>query len=205
MKLLAAPASPFVRKVRVCIAELGLGDRVEIVDVSTTPIAPAAEVAAANPVRKIPTLLTDAGAALYDSGVITEYLNALGGHRLMPADGDARWTEKRREALADAMMDAAVGTRYEMALRPAEKQWDTWIDAQMGKVDAALDQMNAEALTLGDPAGPAGLGAIAFACAIGYLEFRFGDRNWRAGREALAAWYDAFAQRPSMQATAPGA
>jgi len=205
MKLLAASASPFVRKVRVAAMESGLDSQIEIVNVATAPHQPDASVAAANPVKKIPTLITDDGGALYDSGVITDYLNAQSGNALMAADGDARWTAKRRESLADGLMDAAVLCRYEQALRPEEKRWDVWLDAQLGKIDAALDQMNAEAGDLGDPSAATDLGAISFACALGYLDFRFADRDWRPGRDALASWYESYSQRPSMQATIPNA
>ena len=154
-------------------------------------------LAAVNPVKKIPTLVTDDGAVLYDSGVITDYLNDLGGHKVMPAGGAARWTAKRREALADGLKDAAVLCRYETFVRPADKQWDGWLAAQMGKVDAALDAMNAEVADLGDPAAAeTNLGAIAFGCALGYLDFRFADKDWRSGRPALAGWYETYAEAP---------
>ena len=204
MQLFAALASPFVRKVRIFAMECGLNDRIELLVLATAPHQPDAGLAAVNPVKKIPTLVTDAGAVLYDSGVITDYLNAESGYRLMPADGAARWTAKRQEALADGLKDAAVLCRYETFVRPEDKQWDGWLAAQMGKVDAALDAMNAEAADLGDPAAAeTNLGAIAFGCALGYLDFRFADRDWRRGRGTLAAWYEAYARRPAMQATAP--
>ncbi len=206
MKLFAAAASPFVRKVRVAAMECGLDDRIEVHFVTTAPNRPDAGLAAVNPVKKIPTLVTGDGAVLYDSGVITDYLNEAAGYRLMPAEGAARWEAKRQEALADGAMDAAVACRYEAAVRPADKQWEGWIEAQLGKLDAALDRMDAEAATLGDPAAAAtGLGAIAFACALGYLDFRFADRDWRTGRPALAAWFAVYADRPAMQATVPRA
>lgn len=204
MKLYAAGASPFVRKVRVAAMEAGLDDRIDLEIVATAPHQPDAALAQVNPVKKIPTLVTDDGAVLYDSGVITDYLNAASGHRLMPADGDERWAAKQQESLADGLMDAAVLIRYEAAVRPAEKRWDGWIEAQRGKIDAALDQMNRDAPSLGDPAAAeTGLGAISYACALGYLDFRFGDRDWRPGRAALATWYTAYAARPAMKATEP--
>ena len=204
MKLFTALASPFVRKVRIVAMESGLDDRIDLEIIATAPHQPDAGVAAANPVKKIPTLVTDDGAVLYDSGVISDYLNDLGGHKVMPAGGAARWTAKRREALADGLKDAAVLCRYETFVRPADKQWDGWLAAQMGKVDGALDAMNAEVADLGDSAAAeTNLGAIAFGCALGYLDFRFDDRNWRRGRGTLAAWYEAYALRPAMQATVP--
>lgn len=204
MKLFAALASPFVRKVRIVAMECGLDDRIELHVLATAPHQPDAALAAVNPVKKIPTLVTGDGAALYDSGVITDYLNAESGCRLVPADGPARWTAKRQEALADGLLDAAVLCRYETFVRPEEKQWDGWIDAQMGKIDGALDRMGAEVADLGDPAAAeTSLGAIAFGCALGYLDFRFADKDWRAGWPALAGWFATYARRPAMQATVP--
>ena len=206
MKLYAALASPFVRKVRIFAMECGLDDRIELHVLATAPHQPDAGLAAVNPVKKIPTLVTDDGAVLYDSGVITDYLNAESGHRLMPASGAARWTAKRQEALADGLLDAAVLCRYETFVRPEEKQWDGWIAAQTGKIDGALKQIDAELKDLGDPAAPdTSLGAIAFGCSLGYLDFRFADKDWRGGWPALADWYAIYAKRPAMQATVPSA
>lgn len=204
MKLFAALASPFVRKVRIVAMECGLDERIDLHALATAPHQPDPAIAAANPIKKIPALVTDDGAVLYDSGVITDYLNAESGHRLMPADGAARWTAKRQEALADGLLDAAVLCRYETFVRPEDKQWDGWIDAQMGKIDGALDAISAEVADLGDPAAAeTGLGAIAFGCALGYLDFRFAGKDWRSSRPALAAWYETYARRPAMQATVP--
>ncbi len=200
MKLYYASASPFVRKCMVTAIELGLDDKIEPVTVATTPIAPAAELDAVNPIRKIPALVTDDGQTLYDSAVICEYLDAIGGNHLIPKEGAARWAVRRQELLADGLLDAAVITRYELAVRPEEKQWDTWIEAQKGKIDGALDQMEHDAANFG---GAIHMGAVAFGCALGYLDFRFADDDWRAGHGKLAAWYEGFAQRPSMQRTAP--
>ncbi len=200
MKLYYASASPFVRKCLVTAIELGLDDRIELVTVATTPIAPAAELHAVNPTRKIPALVAEDGQALYDSAVICEYLDALGGNHLIPADGAERWAVRRQESLADALLDAAVITRYEMAVRPEDKRWDTWIEAQKGKIDSALGQMERDAAKFG---GAIHMGAIAFACALGYLDYRFADDGWRDGHDKLAAWYEGFAQRPAMQRTVP--
>ncbi len=201
MKLYAASASPFVRKVLVAAIELGIDDQIERIDAYTTPVEPDPDVAAANPVRKIPVLVTDAGEALYDSAVICEYLDAVaGGGKIVPGSGDARWRVKRQEALADGLLDAAILIRYETAVRPEERRWDAWIDAQSGKIDGALQAMERDVEGLGDHFD---LAAIAFGCAVGYLDFRFADRGWRANHPKLAAWYETFGQRPSMTATAP--
>jgi glutathione S-transferase len=202
MKLFYASASPFVRKCMVAAIELGLEDRLETVTVATSPVAPATELDAVNPLRKIPALVTDDEETLYDSAVICEYLDAIGGNHLIPQEGAARWAVRRQESLADGLLDAAVITRYEMAVRPEEKRWDDWIAAQKAKIDGALGQMERDAANFG---GALHLGAIAFGCALGYLDFRFADDGWRNGHDKLAAWYETFAQRPSMQRTAPAA
>lgn len=200
MKLFHAKASPFVRKVMVCAIELGIENQIELSAVSTTPVSPDESLAAANPVKKLPTLITDDGQTLYDSAVITDYLDTVGSKRTAPAEGAERWTEKRRESLADALMDAAILIRYEGAIRPEDKQWSGWTDAQMDKVISALDQMESEAGSLGQEPT---LGAISFACALGYLDFRFAELGWRGSRPAIANWYETFSGRSSMQSTVP--
>lgn len=200
MKLLYSPSSPYVRKALVLAIETGLDRNIEKVPVTTTPIAPAAEVAARNPVAKIPAL-TDGGLTLYDSPVICEYLDSK--HRkkkLFPAKGKARWTALRQQALGDGLLDAALLARYENFLRPAEKRWPEWSDGQMAKINGALDAMEKEAGAL---KGAPTIGQITLACALGYLDFRFAELGWRDKRKKLAAWYAKFAQRPSMKATMP--
>ena len=120
MKLLYSPASPFVRKVLVFIKELGLEDKVELIKVSSTVVNQSVELAASNPVATIPTLVMDNGKSLYDSRVITAYLDTLAASpSFYPAEGDARWDVLGMEALSDGLMDAAVNNRYERGLRPA--------------------------------------------------------------------------------------
>ena len=139
--------------------------------------------------------------ALFNSRVICEYLDSLhGGRRMFPAPGPARWTALRRQAAADGILDAAVGTRYETFLRPEERRWPDWVAGQKAKVRGALDALEAEAASFGETVD---IGTIAIACALGYLDFRFAADDWRAGRPTLAAWYESFAQRPSMATTPP--
>jgi glutathione S-transferase len=203
MKLFYASASPFVRKVMVVATELGLDGRIERIDAATTPMKADPKLAEANPVAKLPTLVTDAGEALYDSGVICEYLaTEASSASMLPANGSARWVTLRRQALADGLLDAAVLRRYEKAMRPEEKQSADWDEGQRLKVTRALDALEGETGALGSAVN---LGTIAIACALGYLDFRFAHEDWRTGRPKLAAWYeDNWAKRPSMTATAPG-
>jgi glutathione S-transferase len=201
MKLFHSVTSPYVRKVSVCAIELGLEGRIERLPGQVSPVARNAEVAAHNPLAKIPTLITDEGLALFDSRVICEYLDALDGrHRLIPASGIARWRVLRDQALGDGLLDASALSRYETALRPAELRWSAWLEGQMQKIQAALDMIDAEAPGFGERVD---VGTIACACALGYLDFRFPDLGWRAARPRAAAWYERFAQRPSMRATVP--
>lgn len=201
MKLHFAIASPYVRKVRALAMELGLDDRIELLNRAMTPVSPEAELNADNPLGKIPCLIADDGQALYDSRVICDYLNSQAvGRSVIPDRGDVRWTALRRQALADGILDAAVGTRYETFLRPEEHQWQPWIEGQTSKWRQALDQLEKEAGSFGDTVD---IGTIAIACACGYLDFRYPDEGWRDQRSGLASWYETFAKRPSMAKTAP--
>lgn len=200
MKLYTARPSPFVRKVLVFAAEAGILDRIEQQEIAVSPVSPDAALNRDNPLGKIPCLVAD-GMAVYDSPVICEYLDNLQtGRKLFPPVGPDRWTALRRQALADGMLDAGVLTRYEAALRPQERQWADWIQGQKGKIARALDVLESEAPDLRDRID---IGTIAIGCALGYLDFRFADDNWRNGRPRLADWYAGFADRPSMQQTRP--
>jgi glutathione S-transferase len=201
MLLHTNPASPFGRKVAVVAHETGLASRIEIRDQALSPVSPNDAVSAANPLGKIPCLVTDDGETLYDSRVIAEYLDGLhGGERLFPAGGEARWQALRRQALGDGMMDAAVAARYEATLRPEAYRWDGWIEGQKRKVAQGLDRLEAEAAGFGEGTD---IGLIAAGCALGYLDFRYADWPWREGRPRLAAWFERFDARAAMQQTRP--
>ena len=199
MKLLYSGASPYVRKVMVVAHEAGLVDRLELVPSSVGPTVVNAEVAAENPLVKVPTLVIESGHSLFDSRVIVEYLDTLhGGRRLFPAEGPARWTALRRQAIADGLLDAALLIRYENNLRPEPQRWQAWTDGQFRKVRQALASLAAEGL--GDELT---VGEIAAGCALGYLDFRFPGEDWRGAHPALGAWYAKIAERPSFVATVP--
>jgi glutathione S-transferase len=198
MQLYFNPASPFVRKVRVTAHELGVSAQIELISIMLTPVSPHEALRSTNPIGKIPALILDDGTALYDSSVICEYLDALaGGNRIFPAVGVARWTALRRQAIADGIMDAAVLTRYEEAVRPRELRWQDWVDAQFLKVRTSLDSLERENLE-----GTFDIGSISIACALSYLDLRFASEGWRTSRPRLAAWAAAMAKRPSLAATA---
>jgi glutathione S-transferase len=200
MKIYYAAASPFVRKCLVAAAELGLRDRIELVAAAAHPVNRDRNVVAHNPLGKIPTLITDDGDVLYDSRVICEYLNALGDGHLIPRDGKARFGVLVEQALADGVMDAAVLARYETFARPEALRWKDWTGGQLEKVNSGLDLLESRAAGFGDRAD---LGAIAFGCMLGYLDFRFASLGWRDGRPQAAAWFERFGARDSMMATRP--
>jgi glutathione S-transferase len=201
MQLYFSPTSPYARKVRITAHELGLSQRIELISIALTPVSPHDALRSSNPLGKIPALITDEGTALYDSPVICEYLDArAGGHRIFPPLGPARWTALRRQALADGILDAAVLTRYEEALRPQELRWQEWVDGQLLKVRSGLDALEREPLD-----GVVDIGTLSIACALGYLDFRFASEGWRESRPRLAAWAAAINERPSLTATVPAA
>jgi glutathione S-transferase len=199
MKLFHSPTSPYVRKVLVLMAEAGISG-VELVAASGTPVAPDAGVIERNPLGKIPALCREDGPTLYDSRVICQFLDAQAGGRFYP-NGARRWDCLTVEATADGILDAAVLMVYETRIRPEEKRFAPWVEGQWAKVDRALDVL--ENRWIDHLNGPMDMGQIATACALGYLNFRHASRDWPKGRAKLAAWYDAFARRPSMQATIP--
>ncbi len=201
MKLFHNIASPFVRKVRVQAAETGLASRIELVQSVFTPVNPDTDLFASNPLGKIPTLVLDDGTALFDSRVICEYLDSLNeGPKMFPAQREARFAALTRQALGDGILDAAVGARYELALREPSRQWPEWIENQKRKYRRSLDALEAEAASL---EGALDIGVITAACALGYLDFRYPDEGWRDARPGLARWYASFSERESMRTTAP--
>lgn len=200
MKLIFSGTSPFVRKVSVMLLETGLDSRVEKETVAITPMKPGDVVPSANPLGKVPCLITDDGASIFDSRVITRYLDTLHvGTKLYP-EGAALWPVLTLEAMADGMLDAAVLMAYERLLRKDEQQSPEWVAAQWLKISRALGHLEANMAALDEP----NMASISVACALGYLDFRHDDRQWRALAPKLAAWEAAFAKRASMQATMPG-
>lgn len=203
MKLLYSPVSPFARKARVLLSELApAAPEVELIEVSSTPTAPAPELAATHALKKIPVLVRANGGPLYDSRVITRYLDAGAKGGFYPEPDDPKlWETLTLEATGDGIMDAAVIMVYERRCRPEDKQDRDWLDAQWGKIENALDALTER--WIDHLAGPLDAGVISTACALGYLDLRHSDRGWRSGRGALDDWFAAFSQRASMRETAP--
>jgi len=199
MKLYHSPTSPYVRKVMVVAHLTGQAGALDLIPGAGTPLDPNTATCGVNPLGKVPCLVTDDGLALYDSRVITRWLDARAGAGLYPA-GDALWPVLAREALADGVLDAAVLAVYETRLRPEELRFSPWMQAQKSKILRALGHLEGEAGRFRETLDA---GLVAVAVALGYLDFRFADLGWREGRPALTAWYDAFATRPEMVATLP--
>lgn len=200
MRLRYAPNSPFVRKVMVVAIETGLEHELEKVETSITPLREFPDVVKDNPLVKIPSMTSREGLSLFDSRVICEYLDSLhDGLKLFPEHGPARWAALRQQALGDGVQDAATLVRYEIAMRPPEKQWPDWLDAQMRKVNAGLDALETECSEL---EGPLTIGQISVACMLGWLRIRIPE-PLKDGRDKLNAWFERFSERPSMRATVP--
>ncbi len=196
MKLFYSPSSPFVRKVMACAIARGLDQRIE--KLPTNPHQSPADLLAANPLSKVPGLITDDGIGLFDSPVICEYLDSLGSAPPMfPPAGPARWRALRFQAMADGIMDAAVGRRMEQG-RPQEAARDAAMARMAAAVARALDLLEAD-----PPGASLDIGSITVACALGYLDFRFAAEPWREGRPKLAAWFAAIEKLPPIARTAP--
>ena len=201
MKLFYSPVSPYVRKVMVSAIELGLESRIERLPAATSPVAPDENVARANPAGKVPTMLLPDGTALFDSVVICEYLDSLAARpRLFPPAGPERFRTLREHALGDAITDAALLARYESAMRPAEFRWQAWLDGQLRKVATGIDVIEVECATYGERFD---IGTLTIACALGYVDFRFPDLQWRNARPNAARWFERLSGRPSLRDTVP--
>jgi glutathione S-transferase len=201
MKLYYSPPSPFSRKARIVAAVLGFGPRLELVTADT--LNPADAIRQKNPLGKIPVLETDEGACIYDSAVIVAYLDDLaGGGRVIPGDLQARYAALTLEALADGMTEASVLQVYETRMRAENERSANWIAHQKGKVFRGLAHLEATPPAQDFAGGIPSVGAIALACALGYLDLRF-EGAWRADHPKLVAWLDAFsAAVPAFAATA---
>ena len=203
MKLIGAVTSPYVRKVRVVMAEKKLDYQFIQEDVWSADTT----ISASNPLGKVPCLVMEGGEAVFDSRVIVEYLDTLSPvGKLIPPSGRERAEVRTWEALADGVMDAAILARLEAtwAGRSEEQRCQAWIDRQMAKVDASLVAM---ARGLGDKPFCSGihlsLSDLAVGCALGYLSFRFPQLEWRTTHPNLARLADKLALRQSFADTRP--
>ena len=200
MKLRYSPTSPYVRKVLVAAIEVGLKDKIE--SILTDPWDPVTDLPGDNPLGKVPVLITGDGKTLLNSSVICEYLDCLhDGPPLFPPAGDVRWREQRWQVLGDGILGASVLRRVEDKFREEHLHSADWIARQKKTIERALSALEGEVSVIGQ--SPLTIGHISVGCALGYLDLRFSQDDWRAGHPALAAWYADFAQRRSMATTVP--
>lgn len=200
MKLHWSPKSPYVRKVMVVAHETGTADRIERVRsvAFMTKVNP--DIQADNPLGKIPSLVLDDGRTVFDSLVICQYLDRLNtGPKLFPADPEAHLDAMVRHALGQGISDALILWRNELNREP-EKQAQDLLAALEFKVSASLDRLEADAVRMEGLAFD--IGAASIGVTLSYMDFRFDDYDWRAGRPNLTRWQTAFEARDSVKATA---
>jgi glutathione S-transferase len=203
MKLIGSITSPYVRKVRIVLAE----KRLDCQFVTEDVWAASTQIVASNPLGKVPCLMMEGAEAMFDSRVIAEYLDTLSPvGKLIPAPGRERAEIKTWEALADGVLDAAILARLEATWpgRSDEQRSQAWIDRQLGKIDTALAAM---ARGLGEKPFCSGvhfsLSDVAVGCALSYLDFRFSQIEWRSAYPNLARLSDKLNLRTSFQDTRP--
>ena len=198
--LYCSKTSPFARKVRVVVRELGIQDLID--EVLVDPFDPSPEFLACNPMSRIPALCTDRGQTLSDSKLIVEFLLRLRPGVLVAPRGGQRWAQLQRAYLAEGILEAAVSTVLEKR-RPESIIYTSHLDRQASAIRRTLDalEQDVEQLKLSNP----WLAEITTGVALGYLDFRMPYLEWREGREGLSGWFRQFAQRPAMRTTQPGA
>ena len=191
-----SPASPFVRKVLVFAHEAGLADSIALVRADVW--AAETGITQDNPLGKVPALVTPDG-VFPGSYLCCEYLDSLhAGPRLIPVEPRERWPVLRLHAFADGIIEAAVASVVEQLRRPKEFVYQGTLDRQRNKITGTLDKIASM-----DLPRTANIGSITLGCALGYLDFRMPQLDWRNGRTLLSQWYEPFSQRKSMLATIP--
>jgi glutathione S-transferase len=201
MKLYWSPRSPYVRKVMVVAHETGLVHRIECIPCDVFMMRENEVLMRVNPFSKIPTLVLEDGRVFNDSAFICEYLDSLhAGPKLFPPEGEARWRALSWHAKGDAMLDALILWRNERD-RPEGERSARLIRSFETRVHTALDGWEREVASIADDAF--NVGHITLGVALGYLDFRFNNLDWRAGRKALTGWHARFASRDSAMATEP--
>lgn len=203
MKLIGSLASPYVRKVRVVMAEKKLDYEFVLENVWSADTV----IQQSNPLGKVPCLIMEDGGAMFDSRVIAEYLDTMSPvGKLIPGQGRERAEVKCWEALADGVLDAAIAVRLERTQRPESQQSQAWMERQWGKVTAGMKAMSAG---LGDKPYCTGnsytLADVAVGCALGWLNFRFPEYQWREDYSNLVRLLDKLSERPSFKDTVPQA
>ena len=200
MKLYCSKTSPYARKVRVVAHELGLSDLIE--EVPCDPFEPSPELLAANPLSRIPTLITERGESLPDSTLIIEYLQTRGRGLTALPRGSKRWSALRRAHVAEGVINAAFATVIEKR-RPEGIRHVAFLDRQADVIRRSVAVLDLEAAEL--LADMPGIVEVTTGVALAYLDLRMPYIEWRKGHEPLDRWFTAFALRPSMIATEPPA
>ena len=202
MQLYTSPTTPFGRKAMLMLLETGLAGQTTLHEVAGSPTDPGNMPVDRNPLGKIPALVLDDGSVLFDSPVICEYLDHKGGGKFFPrptlfAEAKGKWKALVLQALGDGIAEAAVA--HVMLGRepvPPEATRQRQMETILSGLDMAERALVPEAVTIGE---------VALACALGYVEFRLPDLDWKSSRPTLAGWYAKFCEYPSMKATAPSA
>jgi glutathione S-transferase len=198
LQLRYSAASPFVRKVLVFAHETGLADRIELAP--TDVWAPDSDILRDNPLGRVPALIAPDGTFI-GSTLCCEYLDTLhSGPHLIPVDSAERWPILQLHALADGIMEAAVAHVIEQLRRPAAFIYDGYLERQRSKISSTLDAVEIGVSAFRELVN---LATITLACALGYLDFRLPQLEWRRGRPELAQWETVFSARPSLLATPP--
>ncbi len=176
--------------------EAGIGDKLQRTEAPVNPAKINEELVRQAPLGKVPVLITDHGHALFDSRVIIEYLCHVSGNRtLIPDDGVKRFRILTLQALGQGMAESAVGYRYETAARPAGLQWEGWIERTKSRINASLDDLEANWISfLAEP----NAGSIATAVTLSYMDFRLPDWKWCENRPKLKLFHEDFSSRSSM-------
>jgi glutathione S-transferase len=201
MKLTFSPMSPYARKVRIAAIELGLIDKIEFVSAAVTPTKANEDYAnKISPLRKLPALILDDGTSIVDSMVIVEYLDELGGNKLMPTSDPAKWQRRTEHSILQGMLESMLLCRYEKMLRPENFRWQAWYDDQWDRAWQGFQMFEHRPETFSRPLD---VTQIALVCALGYADFRFADCNWRKHFPKLNAFHDTMMQRPSVKDTVP--
>lgn len=194
-----SPRSPYVRKVLIVAHEVGVADRIDTVRTVVAAAEPNDELMKENPQSRLPTLRLADGTVIYDSVVICEYFDTLHmGAKLFPEKYPERLIALRRHALGDGMLDTMLMWRGEIT-RPPQQQSIKHMQAWKLKTNISVDALEDDADALAS--SPFSIGHITIGVALGYIDFRFAELNWRNGHPKLAAWHKSFEARPSSVAT----
>ncbi|GGE35523.1 glutathione S-transferase [Marinicauda pacifica] len=199
MRLYYSSTSPYARKCRALIIEKGLEGKVECVEAS--PLDNPAELYAANPLGKVPTLSREKAPAIIGSAHICEFLDTLNDELWIPSRGESRVLVMRQQAIADGLLDLTMGRRIEVQ-RDEGLRWDFWQARWEAAIARTIETLEAER---GQFDRSVDLGALAIAISLGYLDLRYSEFDWRARAPGLAKFAQTWFARESFAATAPPA